>query len=396
MAQFVAATIEAPEAVAQPICTPPTDAALLTRKIAIVDDEPINCKLVRKYLSMAGYTSFATITESTEAMATFEREQPDLILMDLMMPEVSGLDLLGMVRASDALARVPVLILTAAHDAETKARALQAGATDFLGKPFDSHELLARVRNALVLKQQTDELAQSVSQLAARVRERTAELTMTQLELVHCLGRAAECRDNDTGNHVVRVGRYSGIIARAMNLDADHCELIEHAAPLHDIGKIGIPDSILLKPDRLSPDERDWMQRHAVIGKEVLQPVAAEEVGIWRAHADNGAKIIGGAKFKLLAVARTIALTHHEKWDGTGYPLGLKGTDIPLEGRIVAVADVFDALSSKRPYKAAIPLDECFARLAADRGTHFDPDVLDAFLSRRSEILETQMSCADR
>jgi len=219
---------------------------------------------------------------------------------------------------------------------------------------------------------------------------------MTQLELVHCLGRAAECRDNDTGNHVVRVGRYSGIIARKLNLDADHVELIEHAAPLHDVGKIGIPDSILLKPDRLSPDERELMERHAVIGKEVLQPVGANEVGLWRSHTDLGGKIIGDARFKLLRVAHTIALTHHEKWDGTGYPLGLKGEDIPLEGRIVAVADVFDALSSKRPYKAALPLDRCIEMMLEQRGKHFDPKILDAFSSARSEIIEVQMQFADR
>ena len=365
-------------------------------RVMIVDDEPVNCKLVRKYLANGGYGDFVIITESTEAMEAISRHRPDVILLDVMMPEVSGLDILAAVRADASLGATPVLILTASTDEEVRRRALELGATDFLNKPVSAGELIPRVRNTLLLKQHHDRLAEHAAELERRVRERTAALQLTQLETVYCLGRAAEFRDTDTGNHVIRVGKYAGILARELGLDAETVEMIEHAAPLHDVGKIGIPDHILLKPGALTTEERDLMRMHVSLGGEMLEPFSddkrpAREV----AHTELGARIIGTSSSPILQMASRIALTHHERWDGTGYPLGLAGNDIPIEGRITAVADVFDALSSRRPYKPPYPRAECFTIMAEGRGAHFDPQCIDAFFARKAEIVQVQIDYAD-
>jgi putative two-component system response regulator len=364
-------------------------------KIMIVDDEAMNIKILRRLLELEGFKSFITTSDAPTAVSLIRQEQPDIVLLDLMMPYVSGLDILTEVRADESIAFIPVVILTAVTDRDTRVRAVELGATDFLNKPVDASELVPRVRNVLSVKGYQDQLRVYNSNLEAAVRERTAELENSRRDLIHCLARAAEYRDDDTGQHVLRVGRYTRLIGQAMGLSEEVLDTLEHAALLHDIGKIGIPDSILLKPGRLTEDEFALMQKHPGFGKRILASHSSEEEKTLQRHAEVGAHILEVGSSQILDMARTIALTHHERWDGSGYPLGLKDTDIPLVGRITAVADVFDALSSRRTYKKAFPLDECFQIMQESRGTHFDPDVLDAFLSVRNQVVQVQLYYAD-
>jgi putative two-component system response regulator len=368
---------------------------LRTAKIMIVDDEPINVKLVRKYLVMEGYQNFVLTTDSREVMTLVEKEQPDLLLLDVMMPHVSGLDILAAVRASEQWRHLPVIILTAASDQATRRRAIELGVSDFLGKPVDATELVPRIRNVLIVKQHYDHLQKYSEKLEAEVLRRTAELARSRQEVIHCLARAAEFRDDDTGRHVCRVGRYARLIGEELGWKGEQLEMLEQAAQLHDIGKIGIPDSILLKPGKLAPEEMEIMQKHSAFGKKITQSLPNHEMNVLRGHAELGSKLLQSTDSPILAMAATIAISHHEKFDGTGYPLGLAGDDIPLPGRITAVADVFDALSSKRPYKPPYPAERCFELLREGRGRHFDPQVLDAFFNRRPDIIAIQIRFAD-
>jgi putative two-component system response regulator len=371
----------------------PTPAA--AGRIMIVDDEPLNIKIVRKYLQMAGYTDFVTTTESTQAFEMIQRERPDVILLDIMMPQVSGLEILRAVRSDSALEHIPVLILTATTDTATKITALELGATDFLAKPVEGSDLVPRVRNTLVVKAHHDHLARYSQELERQVRLRTIELEASRLQVVHCLARAAEYRDDDTGRHVMRVGRYAGIIAREVGLPEARAAILETAALLHDVGKIGIPDSILLKPGRLDPEEFQMMQRHCEFGKMIIQPLPEHESDAQRVRDYLGVGEMEISNSPLLLMGAEVAMTHHERWDGKGYPAGLKGEGIPLEGRITAVADVFDAVSSKRPYKPAFPVDRSLAVIRAGKGTQFDPAIVDALFRRLPQILEVQQHLAD-
>jgi putative two-component system response regulator len=364
-------------------------------KVMIVDDEAFNIKVVQAHLTLAGYSNFVTTTDPRPVMAMIVNETPDIILLDIMMPAVSGLDIMRMLRTDDELKHIPVIVLTAADNEEIKMEALELGAADFLNKPVNLAELVVRVRNVLLVKAHHDHLQDYAQELAHQVRQRTAELAMSRLELIHCLARTAEFRDNETGKHVARVGRYAEIIARKLNLDETTVELIAHAAPLHDMGKVGVPDSILLKPGKLTPEEYAIMQEHSIHGKHAFEPMSDTEWQLFKSHTLLGEMIMDVESSPLITMASKIALTHHERWDGTGYPLGLAGEDIPLAGRITAVADVFDALSSKRPYKAAIPLNRCFEVMQEGRGTQFDPKVLDAFLACRDDIIAVRMDLAD-
>jgi putative two-component system response regulator len=363
--------------------------------VLIVDDEPLIIKLVRKYLARAGYENFVTTTEPLDAINIIHQAKPDLILLDVMMPDISGLEILERVRSDATTAHIPVIILTASTDEEAKQRALHLGATDFLTKPVAPSDLVPRVRNALCVKLHQDQLEHYAQILEQKVRERTQQLACSHLDLIHCLGRAAEYRDNETGRHVIRVGRYAGVIARQLRLDPTTVELIEQAAPLHDLGKIGVPDSILLKPGKLEPEEFEVMQAHCGMGRRIFERMPDQEWDLAKTHTEIGLKILAGGRSALFTMAATIALTHHERYDGSGYPLGLAGDNIPLPGRITAVADVFDALSSKRPYKPAFPLSKCFGIMREEKGRHFDPRVLDAFLARSEEIVQIQIEHAD-
>lgn len=359
-------------------CEPPSTTA--QSKIMVVDDTPVNLKVIRAHLARKGYQRIETLEDSREAVAALFREDPDVLILDLMMPHVSGLDILQTVRGIPRFRRLPVIVITAAEQRETKTKALELGATDFLPKPVDAEDLILRVRNTLELKSYQDSLEE-------KVLARTAELTRSREDVIHCLARAAEYRDNETGNHVIRVGRYVGLVAGRLGMDAETSHMMELASTLHDMGKLGIPDAILRKPGPLTGEERTVMKDHCEFGAEICTPNREIVQESFFAHIVTGAMMLSGSASPLLQMASRIALTHHERWDGTGYPRGLKGEEIPIEGRITAVADVFDALSSKRPYKEPFPLDKCFGIIEEDAGKHFDPQVARVFLSVKDEVV---------
>jgi putative two-component system response regulator len=259
----------------------------------------------------------------------------------------------------------------------------------------DPNDLIPRVRNALLTKAYQDRLANQTEYLEQQVRKRTAELAASRHEIVHCLARAAEFRDDITGHHVVRVGRFVGIIAKELGFGDQEVELLELAAQLHDVGKIGIPDSILKNPGKLDPEQFAVMRKHCGFAKSILRPLSDDEWVQAKAHVGIGATLLHVRSSPLLMLAAKIAQTHHEWWNGNGYPLGLAGEDIPIEGRMTAVADVYDALSTERPYKPPIPREKCFAMMEEERGTHFDPKVLDAFFANVDEIVRTQLQYMD-
>jgi putative two-component system response regulator len=374
----------------------PTVETVKAAKILIVDDEPINVKIVRRYLQTVGYSNILTVTESERARDLIVSELPDLVLLDIMMPKVNGFEILQAIRDDNRTQFIPVIFLTAVDDSETKVRALELGGADFLAKPVDRSELRARITNTLLVKAHQDQIENYSAQLEYEVRLRTAELAASRQEAIHCLARAAEYRDEQTGHHVIRVGRYAAILGEELGFNPDQVALLEQAAQLHDVGKIGIPDAILRKPGKLDADEYEQMRQHCGFGTRILKISAANSArGFARGHANLANELLDDFTSPVMRLAARVAQTHHEKWDGSGYPLGLSGEDIPIEGRITAVADVFDALSSKRPYKDAYPRDKCFDIMKAERGKHFDPDVLDAFFARKADVIQVQLDFAD-
>jgi putative two-component system response regulator len=334
------------------------DTTLTTAKILIVDDQSSNVLLLESILQEEDYTTYRGITDSRQVLPVFLEYRPDLILLDLQMPYLDGFEVMNQLRARVPLGIfLPILVLTADITPETKRKALDEGATDFLTKPFDQTEVVLRIRNLLRTRVLHLQLQDQNHLLEQKVRERTIELEETQIEILERLALAAEYRDDDTGEHTKRVGQMSAQIAQALGLSNAEVELIRRAAPLHDVGKIAIPDSILLKPGKLTPEEFELMRTHTTVG----------------------AKMLSGGRFPLLQRAEEIALTHHERWDGTGYA-GLKGESIPIAGRIVAVADVFDALTSARPYKEAWPRAKAIEEVQRQSGRQFDQSVVEAFL----------------
>ncbi len=364
-------------------------------QIMIVDDEAINIEIVKAYLEEEGFTNFLTTTKSQIAVEMVRSHKPDIVLLDINMPQVSGLEILNVMRSDAELKLIPAIVLTASNDPQIKLKALRLGASDFLAKPVDPSELMLRLQNVLAVKAYQDHLAEYSIRLEDQVRIRTTELVRSRQEAIHCLARAGEYRDDDTGHHVTRVGRYAALIAHELGFDKDAIDLIEQAAQLHDVGKIGIPDSILHKPGKLDPQEFELMRTHCDIGRRIINPLSHEESIRLTAHTSVGREIMGSTNSPVLKLASVIADTHHEKWDGTGYPNKTSGLDIPIEGRIVAVADVFDALSSSRPYKSAFPLDKCLQILIEGRGTHFDPTVLDAFMRRKEDAIRIREEHVD-
>ena len=335
-------------------------------KIMIIDDEEVNVLVVKKHLKAAGYHDFVVTTDSTAAFQLIRSSQPDVVLLDIRMPHIDGLEILRQIRSDLAMKAIPVLILTSSTDHNTKLSALNGGANDFLTKPLDVNELVVRVQNSLTMKSQHDQLALYSKHLEREVQAQTSEIAASRMEAIHCLARAAECRDDNTGAHIMRVGKYAAIVADELGMDAEFVKLIECAAQLHDVGKIGIPDSILRKPGPLTDTEFDVM----------------------RGHASLGLQILAECRSPVMRLAASVAHAHHEKWDGSGYPRGLANKEIPMEARITALADVFDALSTARPYKDAIQLEDCISIIQQGRGNHFDPAVVDAFLARKSDIQE--------
>jgi len=369
-----------------------------TRKagIMIIDDESYNVLVVRKFLQHAGYENFITTTESPKAIDLMQRELPDVVLLDIMMPEVSGIDILHVMKMTPELSTIPVIILTASPDPALKTQALELGANDFLAKPVDPSELVLRVKNVLAAKANFDMLAKYSVDLERQVLERTRELEASRRHIIFCLARASEFRDNDTGHHVIRVGKYAGAIARELGYSHAQIQALEQAAQLHDVGKIGIPDDILHKPAKLDPEEYEFIKKHTGFGKQIIECMPQGEWQNLKQHTKLGGQLLDVKTEPIMRMASRIALTHHEWWNGEGYPLGLAGEDIPIEGRITAVADVFDALSSKRPYKKPFSRERCFEMLDEKRGTQFDARVLDAFFARSEDIVDIQIRYADQ
>jgi len=337
-------------------------------KLLIVDDQDMNVRLLEKILQNAGYTHITSTTDSRDIEQLYTRHEFDLVLLDIQMPYLDGFDVMKILEKIQKETYVPVLVLTAQNDQDTRIKALAHGAKDFLTKPFDQTEVLLRINNLLEVRLMHLQQLQLNRELDMRVQERTRELNETRMEVIRRLGRAAEFRDNETGYHIIRMSKYSEIIARSFGLGDEEAELILNASPMHDIGKIGIPDHILLKPGKLDKDEWEIMQTHAEIGAEILS----------------------GHDSELMLMAQEIAMYHHEKFDGSGYPYGLKGRDIPITARIVALSDVFDALTSERPYKKAWPVEEAMAEIRKCSGKHFDPALIEVFERCLPEVLDVR------
>lgn len=340
------------------------DQELLNARVLVVDDQAVNVKLLEKILDAAGYRNVVTTTDSREAASLFQESPTDLVLLDLNMPHKDGFEVLTEIKAMEK-DYPPVIVLTALKDVDSRVKALENGARDFISKPFDRVELLSRMHNMLEVRLLHKAARNQNIILEERVRERTQELEETRMEIIRRLGRAAEYRDNETGLHIIRMSKFSQVLALAAGMDEEDAEMILNASPMHDIGKIGIPDAILLKPGKLDASEWTTMKKHSTIG----------------------AKILSGHPSALMQMAREIALTHHEKWDGSGYPMGLRGEKIPFSGLIVALADVFDALTSERPYKNAWPVDEAVTYIKENSGKHFEPCLVELFIASLDKII---------
>lgn len=320
--------------------------------LLLVDDEPTNLQVLRNILQDDYRLQFAR--NGQKALELAEQERPDLILLDVMMPGMTGLEVCRILKQQPQTSKIPVIFVTALSDADDEATGFEAGAVDYISKPVSPAVVKARVKTHLSLV-------------------RAEELEKTRLQIIHKLGKAAEYKDNETGLHVIRMSHFARYLAQAAGCDATFVEQLFLAAPMHDIGKIGIPDAVLLKPGKLDADEWKIMQ----------------------GHVDIGAEILGDDDSSLLQMAASIARNHHEKWDGSGYPRGISGEQIPLEARIVAIADVFDALTSVRPYKNAWTVEEAFALIRKEAGSHFDPRLAQLFLTLEGQIREVQRNWAD-
>ncbi|HLA35309.1 MAG TPA: HD domain-containing phosphohydrolase [Rhodocyclaceae bacterium] len=338
-------------------------------QIVIVDDTQINLTLMDALIRRIEGCMPMCFSDSAKGLAWCAANDPDLIIVDYMMPAPDGIEFIRHLRASgQTLSQTPILMVTADHEKEVRYRALETGATDFLTKPIDRIEFTSRVKNMLAIRRCHLLLKNRADSLAAEVREATAEVREREQETIVRLARAAEFRDPETGSHILRMAHYSHLMAKYLGWDEERQDMLLKAAPMHDVGKLGTPDHILLKPGKLTTEEFDIMKRHAVIGWEILKDSTSP----------------------ILCLAAEIALTHHEKFDGTGYPNGLAGEAIPASGRIVAVADVFDALTSARPYKPAWEIERAFALLRESSGTHFDPECIEAFFIMQDEILDVR------
>lgn len=332
---------------------------LLSRQtILVVDDTPENIELMTEVLDPYYRTKIAINGDKALKIA-FSDTPPDLILLDIMMPGISGYDVCKSLKDNPDTRGIPVIFVTAMSEVADEQKGLELGAVDYITKPISPAIVLARVKTHLALYDQTRELERMVE-------VRTAELEKTRLQIIRRLGRASEFKDNETGNHVIRMSHYSRLIAQAAGMGQESVDILFHAAPMHDVGKIGIPDHVLLKPGKL--DDAEWEIMHQ--------------------HPHMGAEIIGEQYDDLLQTARLLALTHHEKWDGSGYPNKLRGEEIPLGGRIVAIADVFDALTSERPYKKAWPVEDAVRVIEDGAGSHFDPGLMAPFKAALPSMLK--------
>ncbi len=338
----------------------------MPHQVLIIDDTEINLILFAALVKKLEDCVPHTFAHARDALEWTRDNAPDLVIVDYMMPDLDGLEFIRQMREIPGRDGVQVIMITANDQKQLRYRALDMGANDFLTKPVDKVEFLARTRNMLVVSDARKQLADRAEWLADEVRKATAEVVARERETVFRLCKAAEYRDPETGAHILRMAHYSRLIAIGMGLPVADQELLLEAAPMHDIGKVGIADKILLKPGRLDEDEFEVMKHHAIYGFELLQ----------------------GSSSRVLQAGAEIAKGHHEKFDGSGYPSGISGSDIPIFSRIVAVADVFDALTSERPYKKAWSLEEAVDFLVAGSGKHFDADCVRAFLNAWDDVLD--------
>lgn len=352
----------------------------MPKRILIVDDEEPNQELLRSILDSLGHDS-EIAADGFEALAKYKLDI-DLVLLDVNMPGMDGFTVARRIREDPDCGSVPILMVTALTSKNDRLRAVEAGANDFITKPIDVTELKVRMASLLRMKEAQDAIKRHQEELERTVEKRTAYLRQSldnlakahratyeaHLDTIRCLAVAAEYKDENTGTHINRMSHYTALLAQGLNLPPNEVELILHASKMHDVGKIGIPDSILLKPGKLTEEEMEIMKQHTIIGARILE----------------------GSLSEILQAGKVMALSHHEKWDGSGYPKGLSGKDIPLWGRICAVADVFDAITSDRPYHKAMPNEKAYEILREERGRHFDPGIIDVFFDRIEEVLKIQ------
>ena len=334
--------------------------------ILIVDDNATNILLLEKLLKISGYHNIQSTTDSQQVLSLYQTNRPDILLIDLKMPGLDGFQVMEQLKAVQEDDYLPVIMITAQCERENRLKALNIGVTDFIGKPFDHAEVIMRIRNMLEIRMLHKEVREQNRRLEEKVQERTRELYEAQVELIHRLVLTTEFRDKETGNHIERIGRYVYELGKKAGLEEEYCTFLTNAAKMHDIGKISIADEILLKPGFLTAEEWEIMKSHTV----------------------NGAMILTGSSSRMIKMAEEIAMSHHEKWDGSGYPQGLRGEEIPLAGRITAICDVFDALISERPYKNDWDLEEVIKEIEMGAGTHFDPSLVAHFLEIMPVILE--------
>lgn len=342
-------------------------------KILIVDDNPVNVAIIEKILRQGGYHRIDSTIDPGAVRALYRNNRYDLIALDIHMPVWNGFDVMEQLRADNPDDYIPVLVLTSDNTIETHHRCLASGAKDFISKPFKKEEVLLRVRNILEVRLLHNQIMQERDRLEEKVLQRTEQLYTTQLKLIDSLAKTAEYRETQTGSHVSRMSQYVTIVARELGLSSEECELLQQASPMHDLGKIAIPDQVLLKSGNL--DDAEW---------ETI-----------KSHAEVGARILSGHDSKLMQVAAAIARTHHERWDGSGYPVGLKGEEIPLFSRIVSVCDVFDALTSERPYRESWKVSKALNYLRDNSGSQFDPKVVNVFEKVIDQILVCRQADID-
>ena len=357
--------------------TLPAASGLKQACLLVIDDQEANVLLLKRLLAADGFTNIVATTQSTEALILCKEHDPDLVLLDLQMPHPDGLEVMRRLNegaTETGQLPTPVLVLTADNTREAKRAALTLGASDFLTKPFDATETLLRIKNLLTTRLLQLELRNQNDTLEQRVHERTHQLEQARFEVAERLALAAEYRDDDTGEHIRRVGHLSALIAQQIGLPETQVELIRRAAPLHDLGKIAIPDTILLKAGKLTQLEFEAMKEHTTLGAKILS----------HSHSD------------LLQMSEQIALTHHERWDGSGYPNGLTGEQIPLVGRVASAADVFDALTHHRPYKNPWPTERALDEINRLSNHHFDPQIASALTTLPAPLLTTPTTHAPR
>ncbi|MFK8113211.1 MAG: HD domain-containing phosphohydrolase [Rubripirellula sp.] len=363
--------------------------------ILFVDDEPNVLHAYRRMLREYGSEwEIQLVGCPLEACQELEERSFDIVVSDIRMPHMTGLELLQRIKSDPRSSDAEVIIVTGEADRRLKSQALNLGATDLLNKPVNQDDLLARLHSAVRIRNYANQLKQKNEELEQRVRERTAALNASRVDILWRLGKAAEFRDEETGNHVIRVGSYSRVIAETMGLDHEFCETLFLAAPLHDIGKIGIPDAVLLKPGKLTDDEWVLMRTHCEIGVAILSH-DSKFMNVVARYTDLP-EHVEPISNPVIEMATVIAQSHHEKWNGTGYPRGLVGEEIPLAGRIVAIADVYDALRARRPYKQPFSIEKSLDILSHDAGTHFDPAVVEAFFQGFDAISSIESEFSDQ